>query len=82
MRRALSKSDKSRNLTRLGIKEVEEVMIKALLDQHLQLITLGRGRGSEENLQKVVERLNHRPRKCLGYKIPVEVCFLTPLYLA
>ena len=36
---------------------------------------------SEEDLQKVVEQLNRRPRKCLGYKTPWEVYFSTPLQL-
>ena len=37
---------------------------------------------TDEDLQKVVEQLNHRPRKCLGYKTPWEVYFSTPLHLA
>ena len=37
---------------------------------------------SAEYLQKVVEQLNHRPRKCLGYKTPWEVYFSTVLHLA
>ena len=35
---------------------------------------------SEEQLQAVVEQLNKRPRKCLGYKSPWEVWFSTPLH--
>ena len=35
---------------------------------------------SEETLQAVVEQLNKRPRKCLGYKSPWEVWFSTPLH--
>ena len=37
---------------------------------------------SEEDLQKVVEQLNRRPRKCLGYRTPWEVYFSTMLHLA
>jgi len=37
---------------------------------------------SAEDLQKVVEQLNHRPRKCLGYRTPAEVYFSTPLHFA
>ena len=36
---------------------------------------------SDADLQAVVEQLNHRPRKCLGYKTPWEVYFSTPLHL-
>ena len=37
---------------------------------------------SDYDLQKVVEQLNRRPRKCLGYKTPWEVYFSTMLHLA
>lgn len=37
---------------------------------------------SNEDLQSVVEQLNQRPRKCLGYKTPWEVYFSTMLHLA
>ncbi|MBR3051702.1 MAG: IS30 family transposase [Selenomonadaceae bacterium] len=37
---------------------------------------------SEEDLQAVVEQLNHRPRKSLGYRTPAEVYFSTLLHLA
>ena len=37
---------------------------------------------SEEELQRVVEQLNRRPRKCLGYRTPAEVYFSTMLHLA
>lgn len=30
---------------------------------------------TEEEVQKAVDRLNHRPRKVLGYKAPHEVFF-------
>ena len=118
-------------LTRLGSKEVQAAMIKALSGQPLQSITPDRGRefqlhgnvtvelgvefyfppphqpwkrGTNENtngllreyfpkgydfsklsnkdLQAVVEQLNHRPRKCLGYRTPAEVYFSTMLHLA
>ena len=36
---------------------------------------------SDADLQAVVDQLNHRPRKCLGYKTPVEVYFSTLLHL-
>ena len=36
---------------------------------------------SDEDLQKVVDQLNHRPRKCLGYRTPAEVYFSTMLHL-
>ena len=35
---------------------------------------------SDEDLQKVVNQLNHRPRKCLGYKTPAEVYYSTMLH--
>ncbi len=35
----------------------------------------------EENLEAVVNQLNQRPRKCLGYKTPAEVYFSTMLHL-
>ncbi len=35
---------------------------------------------SETTLEVVVEQLNKRPRKCLGYKSPWEVWFSQPLY--
>ena len=118
-------------LTRLGSKEVETAMIKALSGQPLHSITPDRGREfqlhgnvtkelgvefyfppphhpwergtnentngllreyfpkgfdfnnvSEEELQRVVEQLNRRPRKCLGYRTPAEVYFSTMLHLA
>ena len=37
---------------------------------------------SDKDLQKVVDQLNHRPRKCLGYRTPAEVYFSTMLHLA
>ena len=37
---------------------------------------------SDEDLQKVVNQLNRRPRKCLGYKTPAEVYFSTMSHLA
>ena len=37
---------------------------------------------SNKDLQAVVEQLNHRPRKCLGYRTPAEVYFSTMLHLA
>ena len=37
---------------------------------------------SDNVLQKVVDQLNHRPRKCLGYKTPAEIYFSTTLHLA
>jgi IS30 family transposase len=36
---------------------------------------------SDVDLQAVVDQLNKRPRKCLGYKTPAEVYFSTPLQL-
>ena len=36
---------------------------------------------SEEDLQKVVDLLNHRPRKCLSYRTPAEIYFSTMLHL-
>lgn len=35
----------------------------------------------EKYVQKVIDELNHRPRKCLGYKTPYEVYFSTMLHL-
>lgn len=35
---------------------------------------------SDESLQAVVEQLNKRPRKCLGYKSPWEIWFSRPLH--
>ena len=37
---------------------------------------------SDEDLQKVVDQLNQRPRKCLSYRTPAEVYFSTMLHLA
>ena len=37
---------------------------------------------TDEQLQAVVDQLNRRPRKCLGYKTPWEVYFSTMLHLA
>ena len=37
---------------------------------------------NDKDLQKVVDQLNRRPRKCLGYKTPWEVWFSKPLHLA
>lgn len=36
---------------------------------------------SEEQVQAVVDQLNHRPRKCLGYKTPWEIHFSKMLHL-
>ena len=36
---------------------------------------------SDESLQAVVEQINQRPRKCLGYKTPWEFWFSQPLHL-
>jgi len=120
-----------RKLERVGSKEVEAAMIKALQGEALHTITPDRGRefqlhgkvttelgvefyfppphqpwqrGTNENtngllreyfpkgydfnkltdedLQKVVDLLNHRPRKCLSYRTPWEVYFSTMLHLA
>ena len=117
-------------LTRLGSKEVETALIKALEGQAVHSITPDRGREfqlhkqvteklgvefyfppphqpwqrgtnentngllreyfpkgydftglSEEDLQAVVDQLNKRPRKCLGYKTPWELWFSLPLHL-
>ena len=37
---------------------------------------------SDEDLQPVVDQLNHRPRKCLGYRTPAEIYFSAMLHLA
>jgi len=36
----------------------------------------------EKDLRAIVDQLNHRLRKCLGYRTPAEVYFSTPLHLA
>ncbi len=36
---------------------------------------------SDEELQAVVDQLNNRPRKCLGYRTPQEVYFSEMLHL-
>lgn len=36
---------------------------------------------SEEYIQKMYDKLNKRPRKCLGYKTPYEVYYSTVLQL-
>lgn len=36
---------------------------------------------SEEYLQKVIDELNMRPRKCLGYRTPYEVFYSKVLHL-
>ena len=36
---------------------------------------------SEEYLQKVIDELNMRPRKCLGYRTPYEVFYSEVLHL-
>ena len=36
---------------------------------------------SDEQIQEVVDKLNHRPRKCLGYRTPYEVFFGVVLHL-
>ena len=36
---------------------------------------------SDEEVQMVEDKLNHRPRKCLGYLSPFEVLFHSPLHL-
>lgn len=36
---------------------------------------------SEEQVQAVVDQLNHRPRKCVGYKTPAEIHFSKMLHL-
>ena len=121
---------KCEKLTRLGSKEVQTAMIKALIGEPLYSVTPDRGRefqlhgkvtralgvefyfppphqpwqrGTNENtngllreyfpkgydfnrlsdsdLQAVVDQLNQRPRKCLGYKTPQEVYFSTMLHL-
>ena len=37
---------------------------------------------SNKDLQAVVDQLNHRPGKCLGYRPPAEVYFSCMLHLA
>ena len=34
---------------------------------------------SQEQLDDAVYKLNHRPRKCLGYRTPYEVFYTLPL---
>ena len=36
---------------------------------------------SEENIADFIQKLNHRPRKCLAWKTPYEVFFNQPLHL-
>ena len=38
-------------------------------------------RVSEEEIQEAVDKLNHRPRKCLGYRTPYEVHYGVVLHL-
>ncbi len=36
----------------------------------------------DEYIQEMFDKLNHRPRKCLGYKTPYEVYYSETLHLA
>ena len=89
---------KCEKLTRLGSKEVQTAMIKALIGEPLYSVTPDRGRefqlhgkvttelgvefyfppphqpwqrGTNENTNGLLRELNHRPRKCLGYRTQV-----------
>ena len=77
-------------LKRLGSVEVRDALLKCLQGEPLCSLTLDRGREFQlhkqvtqklESLQAVVDQLNKRPRKCLGYKTPWELWFSQPLHL-
>ena len=79
-------------LTRLGSKEMEEAMIEVLGGQPVHSITPDRGREFQLHGKVTAalgvefyfpppHQLNHRPRKCLGYRPPAEVYFSTMLHL-
>ena len=74
-------------LTRLGSKEVKAAIIETLRENTNGLLREYFKKGydfsnlSDEDLQAVVDQLNHRPRKCLGYRTPAEVYFSVALNL-
>ncbi|WP_311237107.1 patatin-like phospholipase family protein [Escherichia coli] len=51
------------------------VRLEALWDH------LGNNQWSEVDIQQVINKLNLRPRKCLGWKTPYEVYFKKSLHL-
>jgi IS30 family transposase len=52
-----------------------------LIRQYIPKGTSGRHL-SIKQIQRIADKLNHRPRKCLGYRTPHEVFFnLTPVAL-
>ena len=60
-------------LSRLGSIEVRDALIECLQGQNAL---------SDADLQAVVDQLNNRPRKILGYRKPAELYFSTMLHLA
>jgi len=55
-----------------GLSENTNGLVRQYLPKHRDLRTV-----TTEELEHIMNRLNHRPRKCLGYRTPHEVFFKT-----
>ncbi|PLX74679.1 MAG: IS30 family transposase, partial [Desulfuromonas sp.] len=53
-----------------GTNENMNGLIRQYFPKHRDLRTV-----TDEEIQKTMDRLNNRPRKCLGYRTPNEVFF-------
>ena len=55
-------------------------MIHALENEHVETITPDRGKEFADH-GAVTDKINKRPRKCLGYKTPSEIYYSKTLHL-
>ena len=62
------------------IQFIKDVMIHALENERVETRTPDRGKEFAEH-GAVTDKLNKRPRKCLGYKTPFEVYYSKTLHL-
>jgi len=59
-----------------GLSENTNGLVRQYLPKHRELRTV-----TSEELEYIMNKLNHRPRKCLGYRTPHEVFFKTTTLL-
>ena len=59
---------------------IKNVMIHAMENEHVETRTPDRGKEFADH-GAVTDKINKRPRKCLGYKTPSEVYYSKTLHL-
>ena len=59
---------------------MKDVMSHALENERVETITPDRGKEFAEH-GAVTDKINKRPRKCLGYKTPFEVYYSKTLHI-